>query len=765
MDMTEMVPSGAAGVGSGTVVPYDPVVGNPAVKDIREPEDDATAAAKGELELWTFWSRNIAAALVHERRWRQEAEASERMFFGPDEDEGQQDPEDAAKSNKITDKVGLIHANIEVLKPMLYSETPTPLVRRRFTGDGKAADYTDLMAAEAAQRLALYILDTEDFDGAVERARDDWLIAGRGTARAIYKATFETVAAVDPLTGEPVETERKADERACPRSVEWKRCLFAPCETWDALPWMAFETPMTRSAIAARFGEEIAGRMAFNTKGLIDSSRGISDSDRQRGLQPVDETGEPAISPFDTAMVWEIWNRDDKTVIWWSAAYQHGVLDKSPDTLGLEKFWPMPRPLLATVKGDRLTPRPDIRYYEGRAEEVKIASDKLRSILKTISISGLFPGAMQEEVKKLLNGDNLMIPVESWLKLMDKGGTANIIQWLPLQQMVAAAQALVLMREQAKQAMFEASGISDIMRSQGDPTETATAQNLKGQYANLRLRGRQRRMALFALDLLRIMIEIALEHFDTARLAEITGLDFPMTKAEREAIIAQNQLLKQAFAEAMAQHQSQVQAVQQAGQQVQQAGPEAQQGAAPVLQAAAQQIGEPPQPPVLAEEPKTSWEAVHARLRSDFGRKVTLSIETQSTILTGEAEDKQARVEFIQAFAGFVQALAPMMGSGLADLKMVKELLLFGVRGFPKSRTLETLISDLPDEAPQKQEQEAVQVTVAKIRAEVDKMLEDMRMADAERERQHEVRLKGVELLVDAQKMKAAPPPEPPRGE
>jgi hypothetical protein len=763
MNIRDIVPAEQASAGA---VPYEAALSSPGMPDLI-PETEADAAAQGDIEAMQFWDRQIRAALLFERRWRLEAQAAERLQFGPDDDPGQTSPEEAAAMNKINDKVGLIHANIEVLKPLLYSETPQPIVRRRFMGDGTPLDHADVMVAEVGQRMALYLLDTEDFDGAMERARDDWLVAGRGVVRVIYKAEFEEAEQVDPATGNAVTVTRKSDERVCPRSMEWRRALFAPTEAWASLPWMAFETPMTRTAIRKRFGPEKADRFTFNGKGLADSDRGPSDTDENRDrLAPLDESGKPAVSPFDTAMVWEIWNKEEGCVVWYSPSYKHGILDRQPDALALEQFYPCAKPLLATVKGDRLTPRPDIAYYQDRAEEVRIASKKLRSILDVLSISGLFPGAMQDDVKKLLSGENLMIPVESWLKLMDKGGTANVIQWLPIQHMVAAAQALVLMREQAKQAMYEASGVSDIMRSQGDPDETATAQNLKGQYAGLRLKSRQSRMAHFARDTLRLMLEIAFEHFDTARLAAITGIDLPMTEADREAMMAANQVATQAFEAAMQQHQAQMQAVQGAAQQVGQAPPEVQQKAGPVIQQAAQAVGAPPQPPQLIEVPGTSWEVVHAKLKSDFGRKISLTIETQSTILTDEAQDKDARVEFIQAFAGFVTALAPMMASGVVDLKMVKELLLFGVRGFPKSRTIESMIASLPDEAPPKQDQEPVQVTVANIRAEVDKMLEEMRMADAERDRQHETKLKGLELLAESARMKneadATPPPTPP---
>ncbi|ANH49102.1 hypothetical protein [Tritonibacter mobilis] len=713
--------------------------------DVFDPQSDSEAENQGPDTNWKFWDEQIKAALIHERRWRHEALDCERLYFGDDNDPGAGGADDGKRENRISDKTALIHSNIDVLKPLLFSETPQPVVRRRFRGDGRV-DETDLMAAEAGQRIAQFLIETEPFDDVMECVRDDWLITDRGAGRVYYKADIANISITDPMSGEEVQVPVKTRERVCPRYVEWRRLVFAPSHSWENMPWLAFETPMTRSMIEKRFGLEVAERVNFNQKGLVGSSQAMREDDRDPDNHLIEdsETGEKAISPFDTAMVWEIWNRDSEEVIWWSASYTDGVLDKEADPLGLEDFYPMPKPLLGTTKGEQLTPRPSIKYYERRAREIDLASEKLHTILDVVSVSGLFPGQMQDEVKKLLDGNNTMIPVESWIKLMEKGGTNNIIQWLPLQHMIAAIQALITLREQAKQAMFEASGVSDIMRAQGNPNETATAQQIKGRYAGLRLSDRQRKMAIYARDMLRLMVEIAVEHFDTDYIADMTGLDLPMTEMDREAMIAQQQAMQAEFQRLSQLHQMMGQAVQ-AGQM---AGP----------------LPPPPEPPEEVKIPGTSWEKVHERLRSDYGRKISVTIETQSTVLADEQADKEARIEFLSAFSKFVSELAPLAGSGQFDYKTVKELLLFGVRGFPKSRTLEGLIASLPDE-PKGEAPENPSITVAKIKAQVDAEIEKMRMADKEKERQHERQMKGVDVMTDAVKTAGdagKPQPAPP---
>lgn len=720
MKTPKIVPAGAVGRDGAEIVEHDPVITNATV----EPQTDDEAEARGPSERWTFWQRQIEAALTHEQRWRNEALACELAYFGPDEDSGARYGQERTMS-PINDEVALIHSNIEVLKPLVYSSTPQPIVRRRWRGDGKS-DETDLMAAEAAQRLATYMLDTEDFDGAMMASRDDWLIAGRGQTRVIYK----------PATG-------KSLERVCPRHSPWPRFLIAPSSSWETAPWIAFEVPMTRARVAKRWPDKVE-RIAFNTPGLIGKGRGISDADRDRGgiSQVPDESGQPVPSPFDTVMVWEVWNREEGEILWWTNSCKE-VLEETEDFLGLETFYPCPKPLLASTKSESLNPRPDIRYYQRRAREIEKATKKLESLLEVISVSALIPGGMAEEIKKILSGQNVIIPVKDWIALMEKGGMTGLVQWLPLQAIVTAAQALIQIREQNRQAMFEASGVSDIMRAQGDPNETATAQQIKGRYAGLRLSERQRTMAEHALGVLRLMIEVAVEHFDTATIADICALDLPMTEMERAAIIQQIETAEGIYQQQVQLHQAATQAAQ-AGAQI--------------------DPGPAPKKPDLPDRPVTSWELVHNRLKGDISRKITVTIETDSTVLADEQSDKQMRVEFISAFSTFVKELMPLVGTGQFDIKTVKELLLFGIRGFPKSRTLEAMIASMPDEVQTPQEREDVAVTVAKIRAKTDQMLKAMDGAEKEKDRAHEMRMKGVEVIQDAAEMAALKPerPKPP---
>jgi hypothetical protein len=68
-------------------------------------------------------------------------------------------------------------------------------------------------------------------------------------------------------------------------------------------------------------------------------------------------------------------------------------------------------------------------------------------------------------------------------------------------------------REDIKGQIYEITGISDIIRGQSAASETATAQQIKGQYAGLRLRSMQEEVALFASELIRLKAQVICTKF------------------------------------------------------------------------------------------------------------------------------------------------------------------------------------------------------------------------------------------------------------
>jgi hypothetical protein len=83
---------------------------------------------------------------------------------------------------------------------------------------------------------------------------------------------------------------------------------------------------------------------------------------------------------------------------------------------------------------------------------------------------------------------------------------------------------LYVAREQTKQAIYEITGISDIVRGASNASETATAQNIKSQWGSLRIQKMQRMMERAARDLFVMMAEIITSKFSLETLQQMTGV-------------------------------------------------------------------------------------------------------------------------------------------------------------------------------------------------------------------------------------------------
>jgi hypothetical protein len=273
-----------------------------------------------------------------------------------------------------------------------------------------------------------------------------------------------------------------------------------------------------------------------------------------------------------------------------------------------------------------------------------------------------------------------------------------------------------------KNDLYEITGISDIIRGSSKASETATAQELKGQYASLRLNHMQGDVSKIARDMVRIMAEIIAEHFSIDTIKQVSGIKL-LTKAEKQQIEMQQQQVQQ-----------QAMMAQQQGQQA-------------------------PPPPELPEEMQEllglpTWEEIEALIRDDAARCFRIDIETDSTIKTDQEAEKAARVELLGAAGNFIQQMTNVDNPEIQPLLM--EMLMFGVRGFKVSRELETTFDSvlnkmrktLENPAPPPPDPKA-QADAQKVQMEGARMQQDGQMRQAEM--QQTAQIKQAELAAKSQ--------------
>jgi hypothetical protein len=185
----------------------------------------------------------------------------------------------------------------------------------------------------------------------------------------------------------------------------------------------------------------------------------------------------------------------------------------------------MPKPLYATQTTDTLVPVPDFAMYQDQADEIDMLTSRINVLVKALKVVGVYDASQTGIQRMMTEGvDNTLIPVDSWAMFSEKGGIKGTIDFLPMDMVANTLQQCYMAREQAKQVIYEITGLSDIIRGASMASETATAQQIKSQFASLRLRDMQRTVAVFASELLRIKAQMMADLYPPAQLVEMSGI-------------------------------------------------------------------------------------------------------------------------------------------------------------------------------------------------------------------------------------------------
>lgn len=397
-----------------------------------------------------------------------------------------------------TKRYNILWANIQTLFPALYGKTPRAQVERRF----KDQDPIGRCAAMIVERALQYEIDHYGtFDNANRGALLDRLLPGRGTAWVRFEME-ET---------EPIEGQAQPYGKTCEDYVFWEDFRCSPARTWEEVTWVARRVYMTRQDGIERFGED------FKEVPLTHEPIGLDEMKNQGASQS-------EVDSLKKAQIWEIWDKPSK-MVYWVADEWANLLDAKPDPYKLDGFWPCPRPLYATQTTDTLQPVPDFSQYQDQADELDKLTNRIHMLVESVKVVGVYD-ASQNGVQRMLSEgvNNTLIPVDTWAAFSEKGGLKGVVDFLPLDMVLTALNECYTAREQVKQVIYEITGLSDIIRGASMASETATAQQIKSQYASLRIKRTQIEVATFASELLRIKAQLMADLYPPQQLIEQSGI-------------------------------------------------------------------------------------------------------------------------------------------------------------------------------------------------------------------------------------------------
>lgn len=629
------------------------------------------------------WLIELKLADKREKDWRKEAAEVIRKYRG-----------EKAKKNSFN----ILYSNTETWRPALYTNAPTPDVRRRFND----RDPLGKCVSEVLSRSISFQVE-HGFDENLDLAILDYLLAGRAVVRARYVPSLAQVGQSQEVHEEEMEVqdghelqeglqEEVVWEAAPVEFVPFDQFRLGPGKIWQEVCWVGFKHCLRKDEIERQFGAEVADRIKYQS--------------------PEDEDAQKDEELFSTAEVWEIWDKDERQVLFISEGYESGPLKVTPDPLELVNFFPCPRPLHFVDDPSSLVPVTPYSTYKEQAEELDRISTRINKLTDACKARGIYDATLKGALSELMRGsDNDLIPADQVAALYDRGGIEGAIWWMPIEQLAKVLAQLYTQRDQCKQTIYEITGISDVLRGATDPNETATAQNLKAQWGGQRVKRMQMAVQKFIRDLVRIQGEIIAEKFSLQTIQAMTGLQYP-TEEQNAAQMQQAQMQYQ--------------------QQTQQAAMQA------------QQQGQPFQPkPFQAPQLPPSWEQVEQVLRDDAARSFKVDIETDSTIAATQEADAQSLSQLMDGLTKF----APM----IASFDVQKAFSASAARRLRMGSTVEDAIDQAqppPPQQPDPVEQQKLQLEQQKLQAEQQNKQMEMQASG-----QLEAQKAQQELSIEAQKL------------
>ena len=404
-------------------------------------------------------------------------------------------------------KQNIFWSSIETLKPFIYFKAPTPYVERK----SKIANPIEDVACQILEKALVWNLEQQDFDGVIKYARNDYLLSGLGLTYEKFTPSFKKVQTVIQDVnefGELVEGVSVVEELDSAK-VETKyldpKKVIIDCDkvdVWEDVEWVAQKIEMTKGEVIDQFGKKIAIK-------LLDPAYSEED-EREK------ET-----------TVYRIWDKKGKKVLYVSKEVNDEFLRVDDDFMKIEGFFPFPKPIFSTLANDGLIPTPDYSEIKCQLDELDGINNRMKMIMQAVKVSGAYDGAFPE-LKNILNKSTDLVCLSDFEKLREKGGIDGVISFMPIKQYIDSLQVLAERRQQLMSAIYEITGVSDIMRGNSDPNETATAVTKKTNFGTLRNQDRQNDFQRYLTDVLKVKAEVICEQFTPELLAQFVENVDPM---------------------------------------------------------------------------------------------------------------------------------------------------------------------------------------------------------------------------------------------
>ena len=645
---------------------------------------DELSSLTGEQRLVDIWRREIDNAKNYHEKSKEIAKEYQELY------ESQEQEQETRLSLKST--YPIFWSNTQVLRPLLFSKLPKANITQSFFND----DEISRISSELVERLLTYLLKESDAENQIEKIRDAYLVQGIGIPRIVFvppepieikskkkkeKPKMEDEGesenedkssskdySEDMAEGETEDTEEETsyetDESKKSFKIEfvdYQDFLKSTEKEWNKLRWVAFKKYYSRRELVEYFGKK--GEKVPMTNVKYES---LSQDSQQDDLYKMCE-------------VWEIWDKENEVCHFITFAGDGYVLSSEEDGYNLKNFFPIPMPM-GLNESKKLLPSPLYSKYKNLVEDLTDIHDRISSLVKQAKFTGAYTSfAEKSDVENIMNGeDGEFKPLKTTANIDD---ARKLVVFKPLNEIANTITILRTEKMALKQDIQEITGLSDIVRGASVASETATAQQLKGNFAISRIQPLQKEVEFTIRDTLRLLAELAVEKMSINEIIKITGLkvvdvDLILTNAKQSLEMEKQQAIallnpqQPDFQEKLTMLEQQVQI-----------------GFQKTVKDLQDQLkGFVIQFKDLPKLAKT--------IKDDKLRCISIDIETDSTVKIDQNQEKMDRMEYIRTISGTIQSMVPAVQTGVISKDALNEFVIFASKPFKVGRNLENYLKN-----------------------------------------------------------------------
>lgn len=632
-----------------------------------------------EVGKWRLWQLEIEAAEKAREPWIKEVQEYYDIY-----------EHETADVQYCSKRYPIMWSNIQTLKPLVFSNLPLADIRKRYTNKNAIARLSGILL----EKCTNYFLERASASKKLAKTRDDGLITGLGELKVRFEADFVKL-------GDNEGQVDDADEEIADKRIEldffsYEDVLCGIAKDEDHIPWKAYRHRPTRDELVEMFGEK--GKEVRLQQSVLDNSDNYNeDTDNEE--------------VFKRAEVWEIWDKRNHKVIFWSDGYKQGLLSEKDDVYNLTSFFPSPPSLNMGRINGKILPVPPYRMYKTQAEELNRITERIEAIINQIKAGGLYNKLLDSE-----DAEALLMPDTDGTYKPTKSVDPNIDinKLIYNRDIKALADVLTVLRIHKQELIEEIrdiTGISDIVRGTSNAVETATAQRLKGNFAISRMSTQQEEMTRFIRDLIRIVAELIAENWTGEEMATIAGvniIDEKAINARAARLVADGNLNAQDL------------------QQVQKVMNEEMEKAIKLENSVTERI----------------LDQVERLLGDDQLRSYAIDVESETTAQLDNDKTKAQRIEFLNVMTAYINQNIPLVRAGILPIDAFKAMVRFVAAPFKVGRELEEAF-DMFGEQSEEQKQAKQQPS-----KEMIDTMNDKRKLDIE-----EFKVKG-DLKLDAEKLR-----------